>query len=246
MITAITPTGDRPVAFELCRRWVEHQTVRPDQWIVVDDGRQPMDPSVLPPFALYLRREPGPKDPRHTVTVNIAQALPHIAGEKILILEDDEYYAPGYVEAMARALEGHDIVGLGDSKYYHLPSGGWERWGNMDHASLAQTGIRDSLLGVFAGCVAQGMEKYWLDDRLWKHVQANRSGVRILVFADHEESLYVGMKGLPGRNGICVGHNPGTYRKHVDGEGRPQLRAWIPKDWPVYLELLERMRDGRI
>ena len=30
MITAITPTGDRPLAFALCAHWMETQTVRPD------------------------------------------------------------------------------------------------------------------------------------------------------------------------------------------------------------------------
>jgi len=41
IITAITPTGDRPLALALCQQWMDAQTVRPDQWIVVDDGKIP-------------------------------------------------------------------------------------------------------------------------------------------------------------------------------------------------------------
>ena len=42
MITVITPTGDRPLAFSLCRKWIFNQTIKPDQHIIVDDGKIPM------------------------------------------------------------------------------------------------------------------------------------------------------------------------------------------------------------
>jgi hypothetical protein len=154
-ITAITPTGDRPLAFELCKRWMAGQTRKPDQWIIVDDGKEPIPRFVdrdFNPLELfcYVRREPRRDDPSFTLDLNLKAALPHIDGDKILIIEDDEYYAPGYIAEMARRLDSFEVVGICQSKYYHLPTGGYRQIGNTGHASLAETGFRKSFLPFFS------------------------------------------------------------------------------------------------
>ena len=58
-ITIITPTGDRPLASGLLRDyWMKNQTIKPDQWIIVDDGINTFDTSLLPDYAEYIKREP--------------------------------------------------------------------------------------------------------------------------------------------------------------------------------------------
>lgn len=241
-ITLITPTGDRPMAFDLCQRWMRSQTVQPDQWIVVDDGKTPMD--SIGPGITYVRREPKPTDYKHTLTINIAEAIPLIYGDKILIIEDDEYYAPRYVEEMSKRLDDFEVVGIGCSKYYHIQTGGFEMHRNMAHASLAQTGFRKSFLPVFTECVNAGMATAWLDDRIWTRIRTSKgtkNAISALVFVDSEESLYVGVKGIPGRNGIGIGHKVESYRQHPNDPGREQLKKWIPNDYRVYLDMLGEM-----
>lgn len=242
-ITAITPTGDRPLPVRLCAEWMAHQTRRVDEWIVVDDGREPMKPI---PGTKHIRREPRKDDPKFTLDMNIEAALPHITGDKILIIEDDEYYAPGYVDAMSRRLDQYEVVGIMNSRYYHLPTGGVCINPNTGHASLAQTGFRGSFLPTFEALVLEGSHPRWLDDRMWAHIQARRSGdgkIDFLLFSDDDAPLYVGMKGLPGRSGIGAGHKKAMYRLE-DEDGRPTLKQWIPKDYQVYLDILAGMGKG--
>lgn len=230
MVTVITPTGDRPLAFALCRHWMEMQTQRPDQWIVVDDGKVPLHPT---PVMTYIRRAPQPNDPPHTLNLNLKTAIPYIKGSKILVMEDDEYYAPKYVETMARELEMSEIVGIQQAKYYHLPTGGYAQLANTIHASLAQTGFKDTFIGELNVLVDQPSGHY-LDMRLWQKAMAEQ---RAYLFLDQNDSLYVGIKGLPGRMGMGLGHDPTSYGESRDTT-RVVLKKWAGRDAQVYLDVL--------
>jgi predicted SAM-dependent methyltransferase len=253
-VTVITLTGDRPDAFALCRRWMENQTVPPDQWIVIDDGKDPL--SVIPAQAGiqnvdYIRRVPLPTDPKHTMIINMKEAVKHVTGDVILIMEDDEYYAPKYIETMLSKLEKFGVVGIGRSKYYHLPSGKYLKDCNMDNASLAQVGFRKSFLPEFTELLAGDQ---YVDMRIWKHVgdtktlrwnDTDRSPDRKIngrgyIFDDGENHLYVGMKGLPGRAGICWGHKgEHTHYKLQDTPDRKILKSWVGDDAGYYLQVIE-------
>ena len=111
-ITVITLTGDRSQAFSLCRLWMSRQARIPDQWIVVDDGKVPIMPTNE---MQYVRREPKPDDPKYTMLLNMRMALPLVAGKKIMIMEDDEWYSFRYVEEMARRLDKYEVVGIARS-----------------------------------------------------------------------------------------------------------------------------------
>lgn len=67
-ITIITPTGDRHEMFSLCAKWVSKQTVQPNQWIIVDDGKIPLCPPTMP-FITYVRRVPKIDDPTHLTPI---------------------------------------------------------------------------------------------------------------------------------------------------------------------------------
>jgi len=225
-ITCITPTGDRPLAFALCQQWMLHQTVKPDQWIVVDDGKVPLEP-MMP--MQYVRRKPQPSDPRHTLLMNMRVALPLITGDKIIIIEDDEYYAPTYVEELARLLGQYEAAGIVRSKYYYIPSGGYHRHGNTSQASFAQTSFRRSFLPEFERLLEGDA---YLDIRAWRVI-----GRRGYLFSDDKNPLYLGIKGLPGRVGIGTGHRKEMYGK-FDTSDRAILKGWVPNDYQIYLDIL--------
>lgn len=238
-ITVITPTGDRPLAFALCQKWMANQTRQPDQWIVVDDGKVPLS-GVIP--MQYVRREPKPTDPKHTLVPNLKAAFPLITGNKIIIMEDDEYYAPEYIAEMARRLDSHPIVGLKDARYYHLPTGGYYQNHNNRHASLAQTAFRDTLIPGIRELLNETDEPF-LDIRLWKKYVPQGN-----IFDDFGRMLYLGIKGLPGRAGIGGGHRPTSYpRSNIDSINRTVLQKWVPRDFPTYLDILNNATyDGQV
>jgi len=161
--------------------------------------------------------------------LNLKTVLPLIKGEKVIIMEDDEYYAPGYVAEMASRLDQYGVVGIMRAKYYHLPTGGYLQIANRTHASLAETAFRKSFLPE--------LETLWpgdtsLDMRIWQ-----KAGHRGRLFDDTDKPLYLGIKGLPGRVGIGAGHNPGLYHRIDNGE-RIIFKQWVPRDYQVYLDIL--------
>ena len=168
-ITLITPTGDRPLTFALCQHWVKRQTLQPTQWIIVDDGKTPATQTVAMDNIYYVRREPRPDDPPHTLLANLKVALPLVMGEKIMIIEDDDYYAPRYAETMAAKLEEHEIAGIYNGRYYYLPSCANCRAGNEKHASLASTAFRRSFLPEFERLVITKTGA--LDMKLWREIR---------------------------------------------------------------------------
>ncbi len=248
-ITVVTATGDRPDAFTLCQKWIREQTRFPDQWVIVDDGMVSLKPPSFPSCD-YFRREPQKDDPKHTMIINLKEAFKHISGNVVLIIEDDEYYSPKYIEIMAEYLERYEVVGVGRSKYFHLPSGNYVRHMNLGHASLAQTGFRTSFLPKFMS-VLDGDN--FLDIRIWTILNGEKAQYcdapdlteifrvskdgRGLIFDDGEaDCLYLGIKGLPGRPGIGGGH---AYRGKITDEQKALLKRLIPQAYMHYLKFVE-------
>lgn len=250
MVTLITCTGDRPICFELLECWINRQSIKPDQWIVVDDGRIPTIPKIS---CEYIRREPNKSDPKFTMLLNLDEAFKHIKGDKILFIEDDEYYASDYIKNMTEKLDRYDLAGIGRSKYYYLPTLKWYRHKNMGHASLAQTGFNSNFLRDAKSCLKGDL---FLDIRFWRKMNgtgadflslpevvkfkesANKKG---FVFEDYENSLYCGMKGMPGREGIGIGHNERSCY-YPDKDNRV-LKSWIATkdDYNKYLKVREEL-----
>jgi hypothetical protein len=251
VITVITLTGDRPIPFDLCKRWMKRQDRTPDQWIIVDDGKIPIDIKDLPVCSCYIRREPKKIDPRYTMIINMKEAIKHVDGDSILIVEDDDYYSQGYVSFFEKGLSKYEVVGIGRSKYYHIPSRGYFIHKSMGHASLASMGFRRSFLPEFKR-VLEGDS--FLDLRVWRrlsgsHLITKEESVKSLVSRDgrgivfddgNENCLYIGMKGLPGRKGIGAGHRSYNSKYNKDTVDYAVLRRWC-QDAEVYINLnLER------
>jgi glycosyltransferase involved in cell wall biosynthesis len=237
-IAAVTPTRDRALTIKLLARWVRQQTLPVDRWIVVDDGDVPVSPE--PEMTHLVRRARTSHEPEHSLCLNLRQALPFLTEDKVLILEDDEYYAPTYVEEMSRRLDASPAVGIGFSKYYHLGFRSPYVHENMAHASLAQTSFRSELLDRFIRAMADPREKF-VDIKFWKQVRAIgnvwRDGNR---YDDRPGAQYVGLKGMPGREGIGFGHK--AMPQYRQDPALEWLRGWIrPEDFVVYEQIAEEL-----
>jgi hypothetical protein len=141
---------------------------------------------------------------------------------------------------MTSHLDMAQVVGMGWAKYYHLPTGGYMMHSNAQHASLAQTAFQMLVISMITECIKKGMEKEWLDCNIWRHVTGSKGAITFDIFRDTQK-LFVGMKGLPGRFGIGIGHRTAAYKKH-DNPDRGILKEWIPDDYHIYMELLEGVK----
>jgi len=217
-ITVITLTGDRNKVFEITRQHILAQTIQPDQWIIVDDGFEPL-PEKLIKGADYIRREPKEGE-GFTLIQNMKLAVSQIKGDIILFMEDDDYYAPKYIETYYNYLKEHVLVGEGCARYYHVPAQRYARLSNKNRASLAQTGFRKELLDIFNSIISGDP---YVDLRFWE--KTYKYGY---LFFDTEDKLrlHCSLKGLPGRKGIGIGHDKNYALYRYDKEYRI-LKRWV-------------------
>ena len=238
-ITLVTCTGSRTEAFELCQRYMAEQTVSYDQWIVVHDGITPEQAADMQENYPYIELHAGPRTWReglNTHRFNMEEALKHIKGDYIFIIEDDDYYAPEYLEEMVKLLKAADIVGLSNNKYYNLSIPGWKEMGNFKHSSLCTTAMRKSALPLLQRAVDSG--DLYFDMVLWQLAQANR--LNILFKAN--SSLSVGIKGMPGRAGIGAGHRFSGFS--ID-PNLDKLTEWLGTEGVLrYSQYAKKFTDG--
>jgi len=196
------------------------------QWIVIDDGDRPANCTM---GQEHIRRKVKPNDPKHTVTVNLLEALAHVRGRKLIIIEDDDYYPPWYVSRMASLLDSYDAVGEQHARKYNLQHLRWIRHDNISHASLCATGVTRAAFGALeAAC--RPIDKPFLDMRFWRAWR----GSRYLVDGD---DLSIGIKGLPGRNGVDSGHI--AWKSYSHDPRRKVLRTWLGPDvFEVYRDVM--------
>jgi len=226
-VTLITPTGGRPEAFALCEKWVSRQTLPPSQWIVVDDCDPPtactMGQRVLRPA---WRWRPG----MNTQVRNLLMALrPWVDTDLVLFWEDDDCYAPGYIEVMVERLRSAPLIGETYAKSYHVKERAWHVAANEQHASLSQTGFRRSLL-LRIWAIIQAGDKF-ADMNIWRVL----GPMGKLFPPTSPSSNCVGMKGMPGRSGIGFGHRrEGGRLPWTDDPDLKILTSWIGKDAEEY------------
>lgn len=203
-ITAITCTGDRPVPFVFCVEYMAGQSRRPDQWIIVDDGKEPLVHAAQR-IAEYcqigdvqiIRRSPRWSDPPHTLPLNLLAALECVARDRVAFIEDDDWYSDRHLEVLEKDLQGHELVGAQGIVYYHVGRRCHRTMGaTSPHSALCQTGITASVIPLLKK-ICTSIDSGSVDLRLWREF----AGKKKLS----TRGTVVGIKGLPGRPGLTVG-----------------------------------------
>jgi hypothetical protein len=196
-IVAITVTGGRQLAWELCKKWMAAQTLKPEVWIIVDDclPASPMDIDFVPIQVIYPNKVWQPGD--NSQAANLLAALQFVGeDDKILIIEDDDYYSPVYIERMIATLEHKDLVGELNALYYHVKDRTYKNCMNYSHASLCSTALKGpAIQSLIRSC--QSVPKF-IDLDLWRRFKGRK---RL-----YSTRYSIGIKGLPGRPGIGMGH----------------------------------------
>lgn len=220
MITLLTATGARPVAWALCEMWMAAQDYAgPVRWVIVDDGLTPQPITFQRPgWELVLIRpspfwEPGMNTQARNIQKGLGACDPRFP---VIFIEDDDHYAPDWLSHVTKHLEGHELVGEVRARYYNFHTKTARQLANTMHSSLCSTAIQGirALKALQAYC-QPGVK--FIDLNLWRNFRGKKQ-----LFAG---TRVTGIKGLPGREGIGMGHQPdfvGTPDRNQD-----ILRSWI-------------------
>lgn len=225
MITLLTATGARPEAWAICERLMAAQdyagTVR---WVIVDDGPEPQPVTFQRDgwCVVVIRPRPYWQPGQNTQARNLLAGLAAIGeGERVVVIEDDDHYAPDWLSHAAAMLEQAELVGEVRARYYNVAMRRGREMGNSRHASLCCTAMRGAALETFRQACRRSPK--FIDLELWRRHPSRH------LFEGHRVT---GIKGLPGRGGIGVGHRQ-TFQGTPDPDGT-LLRDWIGEDARLY------------
>lgn len=220
-LTLITATGGRPDAWALCQHWMARQDYAgPVTWVIIDDGPQPQPVTFKREGWQLVVIRPAPlwKPGQNTQARNLLKGLDTAGPDaRVVIIEDDDWYSPNWLSLAAAGLEQAELVGEPQARYYNVATQAWQQMHNTGHASLCSTALRGSAL--------QRLEQVcrtaptFIDLKLWRSFH----GSKLML----QSRAVVGIKGLPGREGIGCGHAAAFGRPDPDGA---MLRGWIGAD----------------
>lgn len=199
------------------------QTYRgPVRWIVVDDGEkaQPVTFAREGWTMEVIRRQPFWEHGQNTQCRNFEAALAVTpADAAVVVIEDDDWYAPEWLDVAADALSDFDLVGQSRNRYVNARTGHMKQHENLHHSSLCSTAFKGAALAEFRRVVAQAPKL--CDMMLWRGF----TGSRHLVAGNY----VIGIKAMPGRSGIASGHEL-TYKANGD----PAM--WMGEDARAYAQ----------
>lgn len=230
-LTVLTVTCDQPIGFALCEHYLARQTwpLEQVQWIVVDDGVEPITPTRGQEYH-RRQREPGGTGV-DSFCRNLLEGLSHVQGTHLAFFEHDDWYAPTHLEQLVQQLHDGPSLAAGDDdqRYYNVATRQWRTWKNVG-ACLCQTMMRRAAVArleeVIHGCLTR--QSYGVDTTFWRGVPTSRRAIA-------KTHTVVGIKGLPGRAGLGFGHRPDE--KWTADPSLEQLRRWIGRDADRYADL---------
>lgn len=102
--TIITPTRNRPEQLSLVIDRINAQTIKPSLWVIADDSDQPLPDSLLYKSQVPIKYLHEPRKYNKSTQYNTARALQAADTEKVIFIDDDDYYPPQYIEKFLQKL----------------------------------------------------------------------------------------------------------------------------------------------
>ncbi len=216
MVSLLTCTGDRREAFALCERWVDAQDYVGDvEWLVVDDGATPT-PITSHRVTTVIRRER-----RNGLMGQLRTAWPHIRGDYVIFIEDDDFYSSGYIRRQVNLLaDGYELVGERHYRIYHVRRALRGTCDLPRGSALARTAATRTALGKLPSYVWENESPYF-DLKVWFSPEITHKHLAAV-----DKDYCVGIKGMPGRLGVSPGHDP-TIDEYKPDPGGNVLREWV-------------------
>lgn len=215
MITVITPTGGRPESLALLAQHLNAQTVREFRWLICDDCDpaspvpQMRDGIAVDVIRPEWRWQEGLNTHARSLTALLAQC-----DGPVVHCEDDDCYLPEHLATMSQALEKADLVGQRISHYWNASTKRYKAIPGTWHASLGASAMQGRATVLLSQICA--LQQTRLDIDLWRSFVGRKQLL--------ETVTAVGIKGLPGRGGIGIGHRLDFGEPDPDGS---RLKALI-------------------
>jgi len=218
-VIAVTPTrGDRGQLLEQCKKYVERQTHKVQEHIIID----------YPPTGKQKDITPRFRD-------GINQAISKGA-DIIVFMEDDDWYHPNYIKQM---LAGWNSVGrpacfgIGFTYYYHIGTRAWTTMRHPQRASAFCTMLTATAINNFKW---PSDSDPFLDVHLWKKIPGGRTIMPQPLIA-------LGIKHGIGLSG-GMGHNK-KWRAYTNTDlSMSWLRGVVgEEDFKFYQQLANEVRN---
>lgn len=231
MLTLITPTHDRQVAFDLCERWMAQQDYgQPYQWIVIDDGETPTQCRM----GQEVIRLPTQSSPYESFRHNYIAGLQAAKGDRVVFIEDDDYYHRNYLTHTESLFSsGHTIVGQGRARYYNVRYRRFRIHKNEYHASLCQTGIHSNLYPLVIKFLENSAKPQNLDVELWRRTGIPNVDKRLEL----NSTCCTAIKGLFPSRTAGLQHTQKEVRDYTPDPTGMVLRSWMGSDSDTYLSM---------
>lgn len=200
----------------------------PVRWIIVDDGEVPSSVTIKRSkwTVEIIRPQPFWTPGNNTQGRNLALAMERVGRDDLAVfIEDDDWYHAHWLDQIAAAAKQAELIGEANAIYYNVRSRKWRELRNYEHASLRCSAIHGRALDTFREVLKTPYDYY--DMRLWR-LHSDKH-----LF---ESRLTVGMKAMPGRTGIALGHDGVRGAFDKDGD---KLRSLVGDDADWYLQLYQ-------
>lgn len=215
-VTLVTVTADQPTGMRFLEAFMRAQTVDVSAWpwLVVDDG---VEAATLTMGQTHIRRaREADCRPAQSFCRNLLAVLPYLEGDWAIFLEHDDWYSRHHIEMLLELMATPDAVIAGDGlqRYYNVKERCWRPFDNIG-ACFCQTAMHASIFPVLREVAEQQLaaDHYGVDQRVWRRVPRTQWALR-------EAGTALGIKGLPGRAGLGLGHRP-----TADWRRDPELAA---------------------
>lgn len=228
MVTVITPTADQPTGIALLERYMARQTVRPDAWIVADDGDVPATLTMGQTHIVRRRDAEGGA----SLAGNMLAALGRVSGDVVIMMEHDDWYSADHIETCLRELQGYAATGSIWQRYYNVDQRCWKVMRNIGSALCNTAFTAARIPAMRAACEqARVRGQIGVDRLFWESLPDDQKNIT-------DTCTVIGIKGLPGRKGLGLGHKPDLPLRGwtLDSHGA-KAREWLGADAARYAEV---------
>lgn len=142
-----------------------------------------------------------------TLQKNLIEALKIVKKDIVLIMEDDDWYSPFYIENMIQKFltlnhEGfkHDLIGAAIYSCFNISNLTYHVHQNINHSSLCQVAFAKKIIPQINILLQYYKYIPFFDLALWNYIRGNKT-----TFLT-KSRWFMGIKGMPGRPGVMDEH----------------------------------------
>lgn len=228
--TVLTCTGNRKHLIPQLKKYLDRQTVQPGQWLIIDDGEDKIPPEMIEGADRFFRDRTSESNQKNLIR-SMLEVLIFVKYEKVIIMEDDDWYHPQYLEVMSNYLDQYDLAGQKNTYIYNVPAKAWYQSDCKEACTLGRTGFTKAVFNTIQETLPK--TRRMPDMAIWLNYEGNK------IMLPPDPHLYVGIKGISNNAITKADHDPESSRLKNKDENFEDLRKLIgDEDAEFYINLV--------